>query len=72
MESAACESFSQDVLLGFDGNDFTMPVKELPESLRKANLYGADFTRVRDDARTRLEGALTTKMRDVPKWEDPA
>lgn len=44
IESAACESFNQDVLLGFDGNDFTMPVAELPESLRKANEVSDDIT----------------------------
>ena len=44
VESAACESFNQDVLLGFDGNDFTMPVAELPESLRKANEVSDDIT----------------------------
>ena len=37
IESAAGESFNQEVLLGFDGNDFTMPLAELPEALRKAN-----------------------------------
>ncbi len=37
VHSAACESFNQEVLLGFDGNDFTMPLAELPEALRKAN-----------------------------------
>ena len=44
VESAACESFNEEVLLGFDGNDFTMPVAELPESLRKANEVCDDIT----------------------------
>jgi len=44
VESAACESFNPDVLLGFDGNDFTMPLPELPEALRKANEVCDDVT----------------------------
>ncbi len=44
VESAACESFNQEVLLGFDGNDFTMPLAELPEALRKANEACDDVT----------------------------
>ncbi len=44
VESAACESFNKDVLLGFDGNDFTMPLAELPEALRKANEVCDDVT----------------------------
>lgn len=44
VESAACESFNKEVLLGFDGNDFTMPVAELPEALRKANEVSEDIT----------------------------
>jgi len=44
VESAACESFNKDVLLGFDGNDFTMPLRELPEALRKANEISDDVT----------------------------
>jgi len=44
VESAACESFNPDVLLGFDGNDFTMPLAELPEALRRANEICDDVT----------------------------
>ena len=44
VRSAACESFNEEVLLGFDGNDFTMPLAELPESLRKANEVCEDVT----------------------------
>lgn len=44
VESAACESFNEEILLGFDGNDFTMPLAELPEALRRANEVGDDVT----------------------------
>lgn len=44
VESAACDSFSREVLLGFDGNDFTMPLAELPESLRMASEVCQDVT----------------------------
>jgi mannosylglycerate hydrolase len=37
VDSASCESFNHKVLLGFDGNDFTMPLAELPAALRMAN-----------------------------------
>jgi len=38
--------------------------------LRGANLFGGDFARVYEDERTRKDGALTKKLREVPKWED--
>jgi len=42
VESASVESFNQDVMLAFDGCDFTMPVKELPAALKAANKVSDD------------------------------
>jgi hypothetical protein len=30
-----------------------------------------DMARVYEDERTRMDGALTKKLRVVPKWDDP-
>jgi uncharacterized protein YjbI with pentapeptide repeats len=39
--------------------------------LRGANLYGADMARVRSDPRVRLDDALLTKVRVIPKYVEP-
>jgi uncharacterized protein YjbI with pentapeptide repeats len=39
--------------------------------LRGANLFGADMARVRSDPRVRLDDALLTKVRVIPKYVEP-
>lgn len=40
--------------------------------LRGANLFGADMARVRSDRRVRLDDALLTKVRVLPKYQEPS